>query len=276
LDFSTTHFLEQCQEQLVHAWIARIRATEAVVGDRFGFTIQQRGPTTVLLADRWPTSAGQVPFDRVFNYVAPPTDAVDLLLQALLESGRDIVIETLPGPQREHSEQRLRAAGLAPQWQIPWLQGDLAALAPGHTTDHPIVAVGAPDWPAFAALYVESYGYTGAAAAAWQTLAEHGYTHRDFSCLVAEVAQTPAAFGAMFSRGPIALVDGAATLPQHRSLGLQKALLAARLLAAQARGCTHAFSRTGLGSISQHNLEKVGMRSFAQSTAWRRQAQPTV
>jgi GNAT superfamily N-acetyltransferase len=265
---AATRLLEQCQRQLSQAWIARIRATEAAVGDRFGFAIEQRDSTLWLAARRWPSS--EMPFDRVFNYVAPPAGVDDPLLQALAEAGRAVVIEVAPGPQREHTEQVLRAAGFTPQWQIPWLLLDLARFAPANPASHPIRLVAAPHWPGFAALYVAGYGYAGAAAAAWQTVAEHGYTPADFRCFVAEVADTPAAFGAMFSAGPIALVDGAATLPAYRGLGLQKALLTARLLAAQAQGCTYAFSRTGLGSISQRNMEKLGMRSFAQSTAWRR------
>jgi MFS-type transporter involved in bile tolerance (Atg22 family) len=67
-----------------------------------------------------------------------------------------------------------------------------------------------------------------------------------------------------------ALVDGAATLPAYRGRGLQKALLSARLLHANEQGALHAFSRTSLGSISQANLQKMGMQVFTQSTAWRR------
>jgi GNAT superfamily N-acetyltransferase len=62
----------------------------------------------------------------------------------------------------------------------------------------------------------------------------------------------------------------AATLPAARGRGLQKALLNARLLHAKEQGALHAFSRTSLGSISQGNLQKMGMQVFTQSTAWRR------
>jgi hypothetical protein len=51
---------------------------------------------------------------------------------------------------------------------------------------------------------------------------------------------------------------------------LQKALLSARLLHAKEQGALHAFSRTSLGSISQANLQKIGMQVFTQSMAWRR------
>jgi hypothetical protein len=87
---------------------------------------------------------------------------------------------------------------------------------------------------------------------------------------MATVAQHAAAAGILHLHHSSALVDGAATLADYRGVGLQKALLAARLWYAQQHGATHAFSRTGAGSISQANLEKIGMRLLVQSTAWRR------
>ena len=85
-----------------------------------------------------------------------------------------------------------------------------------------------------------------------------------------ELDSQPAAAGILHMDNDSALVDGAATLPAYRGRGLQKALLSARLLHARTQGALHAFSRTSLGSISQANLQKMGMQIFTQSTAWRR------
>jgi GNAT superfamily N-acetyltransferase len=121
-----------------------------------------------------------------------------------------------------------------------------------------------------AQLFVQGYGYPEASAASWYDFARHGYTAPGFACFLAQVEQQPAAFGAVHVQGAIAFVDGAATLARYRGLGLQKALLAARIRYASERNCRYAFSRTGLGSISQQNMEKLGMRLIFQSTAWRR------
>jgi hypothetical protein len=51
-------------------------------------------------------------------------------------------------------------------------------------------------------------------------------------------------------------------------------LLATRIQYARERGCTHAFSRTGRGSISQRNMETIGMQIVCCSTAWRREYRP--
>jgi len=126
---------------------------------------------------------------------------------------------------------------------------------------------------AFAALFVEAYAYRGASAAAWHTFVRHGYRAAGFHCFVAEMNHVPLGVGVLHLQGTTALVDGAATVPHARGLGVQKALLAARVEYARAQGCTHAFSRTGAGSISQQNLEKVGFHEVCRTLAWRRTIQ---
>ena len=269
LEIGIDGLIERCQRQLVAAWTARIRATEAAVGDRFGFSIGQRQPTTWIFADGWPAVADQLPFNRVFGYVAPDPGMADPLLQQVIDAGRDAVIEVVPGSHSAHAEDVLRSYGFTPRWQILWLRHNLTQFVP-LSSPQPTKQVAPEAWPEFATLYAAAYGYAGSVASAWRTLAEHGYTDPGFTCFVVEVGHTSAAFGVMFKQGAMALIDGAATLPQCRGLGFQKALFAARLQHARAQGCSLAWSRTGLGSISQRNMQKLGMSIFGQSTAWRR------
>ena len=58
--------------------------------------------------------------------------------------------------------------------------------------------------------------------------------------------------------GEAALVDGAATLPEHRGHGCQTALLAHRFQTARAEGTRVAVTQTAAGSASQRNLERAG------------------
>ncbi len=86
---------------------------------------------------------------------------------------------------------------------------------------------------------------------------------------MAEVDSTPIGVGVLHLAGATALIDGAATLPQYRGRGAQTALLGARLQYAREQGCAYAVSRTGRGSISQQNMEKLGLTVVTHSTAWR-------
>ena len=119
-------------------------------------------------------------------------------------------------------------------------------------------------------ILVAGYDYTGDEAAAWHAFARYGYRASAFVPFLARVDQEPAAAGILHLNQSTALVDGAATLPIYRSRGIQKALLRARLVYAKQHDAQYAYSRTGLGSISQANLEQVGMQLLTQSTAWRR------
>jgi GNAT superfamily N-acetyltransferase len=56
----------------------------------------------------------------------------------------------------------------------------------------------------------------------------------------------------------VALLCGAATLPQHRRRGVQSALLAERLRLAAAAGCDVAVVTTAPGSKSQENVQRHG------------------
>ncbi len=60
--------------------------------------------------------------------------------------------------------------------------------------------------------------------------------------------------------GDVADLGYASTLPAHRGLGIQKALLYTRLNRAKAAGCRIATAITEPGSISQCNAEKVGFK----------------
>jgi GNAT superfamily N-acetyltransferase len=121
----------------------------------------------------------------------------------------------------------------------------------------------------FATVLVHGYGYTGMQATYWHTFAQYGYTAPGFHCFVAELNAAPVGAGVLHLAGPTALVDGAATLPPYRGQGVQKALLAARMQYARDHGCAYAVSRTGYGSISQQNMEKLGLTMVTHSTAWR-------
>ena len=56
----------------------------------------------------------------------------------------------------------------------------------------------------------------------------------------------------------VALLCGAATLPEHRRRGVQTALLAARLRIAVDAGCDVAVVTTAPGSKSQENVQRQG------------------
>ncbi|MET0552026.1 MAG: GNAT family N-acetyltransferase [Vicinamibacteria bacterium] len=78
------------------------------------------------------------------------------------------------------------------------------------------------------------------------------------SLFVARRGGVTAGGGSLRLGGGVALLCGAATLPEHRRRGVQSALLGARLQIAADAGCDVAVVTTAPGSKSQENVQRQG------------------
>jgi GNAT superfamily N-acetyltransferase len=90
----------------------------------------------------------------------------------------------------------------------------------------------------------------------------------DTVLFIADVEGTPAATAALNIHEGVALLAGAATLPELRRKGAQIALLDARLQYAAAHGCDLAMMGALPGSTSQKNAERNSFRIAYTRTKW--------
>ena len=265
-----TFLVNLCQQHIIQALQERIQHTEQMVGDQFAFEILQRDATTAFLAHHWPHAQDKPAFHRVFNFTALTDTLHDPLLERLVDEQLDAIVEVLPGNHAHAAATVLRVYHYQPVWSIPWLYIPVQSFTYPPAISSSVQVGKQSDLAQLAEVLIAGYGYAGEEAAAWRTFATYGYRASGFVSFLATLDQQPAAAGILHIQDESALVDGAATLPAYRGRGLQKALLTARLLYAKEHGSLHAFSRTSLGSISQGNLQTIGMQVFTQSTAWRR------
>lgn len=93
-------------------------------------------------------------------------------------------------------------------------------------------------------------------------------------CFLAEINGQPGAAGALFIYEGVALLAGAATVPELRRRGLQNALLEARLRYARDHGCDLCMMVTEAGSNSQRNAERQGFRVAYTRIKWRKEMDP--
>ena len=91
----------------------------------------------------------------------------------------------------------------------------------------------------------------------------------DSQCFLAEFEGQPGAAGVLCLHQGVALLGGAATIPEFRRRGLQTALLNERLRYALDHGCDLAMMVTEPGSNSQRNAERKGFRIAYTRTKWR-------
>ncbi|MEW5977595.1 MAG: hypothetical protein AB1898_17515 [Acidobacteriota bacterium] len=85
---------------------------------------------------------------------------------------------------------------------------------------------------------------------------------------LAELGGEPIATGSLVIAQGVALLAGASTVPAHRKMGAQLALLDGRLRCAAERGCDLAMLCAQPGSISQRNGERQGFRIAYTRTKW--------
>jgi GNAT superfamily N-acetyltransferase len=93
-------------------------------------------------------------------------------------------------------------------------------------------------------------------------------TRADGPCFVAELDGIPVATGVLVLSKGIALLAGAATIPEYRRRGAQLALLEARLRVAVSKGCDIAMMCAAPGSASQRNAERHGFRIAYTRVKW--------
>lgn len=86
---------------------------------------------------------------------------------------------------------------------------------------------------------------------------------------VVELEGRPAAAALLTVSDGIAYLAMAATLPDFRGRGCQRALIGARLAAAAAAGCELVVATAEFGSTSQRNLERAGVRIAYTKAVWR-------
>jgi GNAT superfamily N-acetyltransferase len=95
------------------------------------------------------------------------------------------------------------------------------------------------------------------------------FAREDCICFLAEIDGQTGAAGALCLYDSVALFAGAATVPELRCRGLQRALLRERMRYAFEHGCDLAMMVAEAGSKSQRNAEREGFSIAYTRTKWR-------
>jgi hypothetical protein len=87
-------------------------------------------------------------------------------------------------------------------------------------------------------------------------------------CFFALIEKKIAAIAVLSLSQQIGYLALAATLPTFRGYGCHKALLQARIEKAAGQGCQLITGQAGVGTVSQQNMERVGLRLAYTKTDW--------
>ncbi|MCP3102220.1 GNAT family N-acetyltransferase [Myxococcus sp. K15C18031901] len=187
-----------------------------------------------------------------------PVDAamLDRLEAHLGQGGGPMPIELTPFAHPSLAQELARRG-----YRVSEFQQVFARALPGA----PLPTVGAearPIRPAEAALFARTVGQgflgreelTDDEAALMLSAATMAGT----TCFLAWADGEPAGGGTVAVHDGVATLSGTGVRERFRGLGLQQALIAARLAWALDRGCTLASSSTHPGTPSQRNMERLG------------------
>lgn len=133
---------------------------------------------------------------------------------------------------------------------------------PDITAANPEITV-APVTAAEAALWAQTVAgafHGGAASDADLEIARPSTDKPDTTCFLARLDGAPAGGGALAIVQGVALCYSTSVRPEMRRMGVQHALLHARLSYAKAQGCEVIFVQTTPGSASQRNIARFGFQ----------------
>ena len=94
------------------------------------------------------------------------------------------------------------------------------------------------------------------------------YSHPDFKHYIAYVDGIPASIATLYITNGLGYYANAATIPDHRGKGCQKALLNRIISDAALASCEVIVGLAGFGSVSQRNMERMGMSIAYTQAIW--------
>lgn len=250
-------------------WTEWFEAVRAATGDLYGVTTRHVGDA-VFLRCALPESY----YNRVMGLNGADHDRVDEALDFFAPAGVPFRVDMNPFGANEALTSRLIERRLYPASFQTSLYAEVDALEPRppSCSGVSVRAVRKGELAFFARLYNRSY-FGGERPSRRLTRFREAslaarYGRPGWRHYLALVDGIPAGGALMYVDGDVATLAGAATMFTMRRRGVQRALLARRLRDAAAAGCTLVASRCGVGSPSQRNMERAGLRTAYTKVVW--------
>jgi Acetyltransferase (GNAT) domain len=198
----------------------------------------------------------------------PATEAdVDEAL-AGIGAGVAFYVAVAPGARPVELAEWLRARGLEPGWGWMVFRRDMERPPSAETSLRLVEVDTADEAAAFGRIVRMSYGLPEAIEPRLARVPDAGWR-----CWLAFDADEPASAAALYAAEGVAYLGLAGTLPEHRAMGAQNALLAGRIRRAAELGCDFAVTETGerredRPSSSYRNILRAGFTEDAVTANW--------
>ncbi|MFD0786091.1 GNAT family N-acetyltransferase [Micromonospora azadirachtae] len=264
----TTAMTEAAEADFMYAYET---GTPPADRERLGITTSRIGGGVVLSMRNDPVAYWSKALG--FGFAEPVTrELVDRIVAFYRAQGTpEAVIQIAPSVLPAEWDDIRAGYGIEPTTSWVKLAAPIAEVRPGRGTRLRVGPVGESDAEEWADVLLRAFGMpteglAGMVVASVGHPQFHPYGVWDGADLVGGAN--------LFVRGPVGALNSGATLPSHRNLGVQSALIAARAEAARAAGCRWLIAETGQpaeGTKNQSlaNLERAGLRVRYVRRNWR-------
>ena len=137
--------------------------------------------------------------------------------------------------------------------------------------DYIICEVGEREIDTFSRVVAEGFVEHGLTQDSLTEVFKVFFRQANCTCFAAINNGEPAGGGAAFIQDGVAELGGASTMPAHRNLGIQTALLRKRLSFGVSKGCDLAMVTTLPGTTSQRNVQRQGFQIAYARTKFTRE-----
>jgi ribosomal protein S18 acetylase RimI-like enzyme len=203
--------------------------------------------------------------NRVYGLWPDDVDQVDQIASFYRDQGVRGWAELAPARRFGRLADALTRAGAAQIGFHTMLQG--AATAAGPAPEVQIEPTSDPEL--FADVILRGHGVPEGERARERSSVARWAEIEGWRLYLARIDGDAAGAGLLSIEDDLGYLANASTLPEFRRRGVQAALIAARIADAAAAGCELVSAQAGVGSASQRNLERAGLRVAYTKAVWR-------
>lgn len=257
--------LENCDTNFIRL---RLEYLARLEGNPFGAEVRPFGDATGLSIS---SMAGNTLFNRVAEVTLAELDRLDEITAWFEERKMGGRFDLLPGHVSPELFKALATRGFYQSGFYAVLYGEPQTGAQeflGVT----VRELQPEDLGVYGDIYMTGFGFPEERREALVGSMTGLYGHPAVRLYLGLVDGTPAGIGFLLLNKGVGYLGTATTLAQFRGRGLQKALMYRRMADATRHGCDLVTSHTQYGSLSQSNMEKVGMRLGYTKAIWTRYA----
>ena len=263
----TKELAETVEQSEIDALHSRLTAIKEIDGNPMGVAIKQFGNATAFSVKSIPGPS--------FNTVKGLKDGDEKFIDNIIDfyNSREIPVrfELTPANTSPKLFANLNKSGFYHSDFHTALYAPLPNVNELSGSNVSIRMVGKNEFDTFAAIYTQAFQMPSFLKSGIAQNNEILYDSDNWFFYVANIENEPAGIGVLFINDGIASLAVAATVPHLRNKGVQNALLLKRINQAENLACNLIVGQAKFGSISQNNMEKVGLKIAYTKAIWIKQ-----